>query len=873
MRKAPPAPEHGNEDPFAELTQIMGFDPRVPFRRGMGAPSAANAQPAAPQRVDPPSFDIADDDLDFSMELENELIGSLEAQAAGAASPAHELAPVPMAANDQPFADFEALDDLQLYDDLAVDGDPPLAPIRAAGEDVYASEPHSGYGQAAEPQWPEPSADPVAADGAYVAADDRYEADAYGDHALVDDLEGALSGSFAAGEEPGAGGDWQQAEPEAYAYEAEAAQQEVAASTDADEFAQDFDMAMADVDMDFSTSEVSEPAYAYEEAAPAASGNVREDAPAGDFDIFGPDPSAASFDAAAADDGLAVSPDPQASSAPAPGWQPIFGPAGAAEASVEEESVAQSEIDEAIAELAAMVRDYDQPVRTEPEQAVEGQAVAEAGNAAEILDIDTMDVPETAVALADDLDIPDVDYGEEPAPVFDDLDAELAAAFGEPVMETIQAASAPAGANDFDLDSAYEAPLQPGSGLADMPFAAAALPKGRSRNDIHVVRRVPLYQDPASEFEVERDPEDDLDFAEDVAAADRPPRRRGLMIASVVGGLAVVGLVGAFALSGGGVASREPALIKADTDPVKVKPTNPGGAAIPNQDSSVFDRAAGAKADQPSQSALIQTEEEPVDVASKFPDELPPPVDETDDIDDADLSAAPKGEDRIEAAAAADVPAEAADETVAVEPRKVRTMIVKPDGSLVARAEPPAANEASEAATAAKSLTKPALSQPQGETLEQIAAGQAADETGPAAETAASKKAKQASGGKAKAAGASVPEAGPVAPSRPAEQPIEIVGEVKPQQVAAAEAPAANAGSWSVQIASQPTQAAAQSSYEALARRYAGVLGGRSPSIVKAEIAGKGTFWRVRVPAGSRNDAISLCEKYKAAGGSCFVSK
>ncbi|MGO4839278.1 SPOR domain-containing protein, partial [Rhizobiaceae sp. 2RAB30] len=35
----------------------------------------------------------------------------------------------------------------------------------------------------------------------------------------------------------------------------------------------------------------------------------------------------------------------------------------------------------------------------------------------------------------------------------------------------------------------------------------------------------------------------------------------------------------------------------------------------------------------------------------------------------------------------------------------------------------------------------------------------------------------------------------------------------------------------------------------------------------------KGTFWRVRIPAGNRNEAISLCESYKSAGGNCFVSK
>ena len=52
-----------------------------------------------------------------------------------------------------------------------------------------------------------------------------------------------------------------------------------------------------------------------------------------------------------------------------------------------------------------------------------------------------------------------------------------------------------------------------------------------------------------------------------------------------------------------------------------------------------------------------------------------------------------------------------------------------------------------------------------------------------------------------------------------------------------------------MQIASQPSEAAAQSSYQDLARRYGGVLEGREVNIVKAEIAGKGTFWRVRVPA------------------------
>jgi hypothetical protein len=109
---------------------------------------------------------------------------------------------------------------------------------------------------------------------------------------------------------------------------------------------------------------------------------------------------------------------------------------------------------------------------------------------------------------------------------------------------------------------------------------------------------------------------------------------------------------------------------------------------------------------------------------------------------------------------------------------------------------------------------------------------------------------------------------------------VEIIGNAGAaargtQVAAAAPAPvvAAKTSEWSMQIASQPSPEGAQSSYADLSRRYASVLSGRGVNIVKAEIAGKGTYWRVRIPTASRADATALCERYKAAGGSCFVSK
>jgi hypothetical protein len=218
-----------------------------------------------------------------------------------------------------------------------------------------------------------------------------------------------------------------------------------------------------------------------------------------------------------------------------------------------------------------------------------------------------------------------------------------------------------------------------------------------------------------------------------------------------------------------------------------------------------------------------------------------------------------KSEDRIVQTAQAE--GVAASQPPLVTPRKVRTMVVKPDGTLVPREE-----EAPQVAAA-----EPADPAPQHVVAD--------DRTGavPTVEddnvAAAGEEAQEPAG--ANAAAAATPRTAPIAPQRPSDQPVDVVGEVKPDRVASA-APtnaAVPAGAWSMQIASQPTAESAQSTYQTLSRRYASVLGGHEVSIVKADIAGKGTFYRVRVPTGSRNDAIELCESYKAAGGNCFVSK
>ncbi len=548
-------------------------------------------------------------------------------------------------------------------------------------------------------------------------------------------------------------------------------------------------------------------------------------------------------------------------------------------------------------------------------------------------DIETVDVPEAAVALADDLEIPDVAF-EDDLPLaadFDDFEAELASAFGQQAGSGTASASVEAArltVRDVPREAyhnEFEQPAHPAAGVNYASGAAmaagavlatqAAASDSRARDRDHDFDNLGGIGGQASGAYRAGD-EDDLDFDpalnEEMAipsyrdAERRPSSRRGLLIAAVAGGLAVVGGIAALAWNSGSGGSDAPALVRADTDPIKVRPENPGGTVVPNQDNKVFQTMNGTETDAaPTQEKLISGNEEPVDVAAR----AQPPADASDveTVEDAmlmaddetstddpiadEIASAPKGEDRVAANGADE--ASLNDPVIAVAPRRVRTMVVRPDGTLVPSEEPvvsgtetassaevPAGSDAAalEPADPSKDLADPTVAP---ESTASLKPDNAAP-TEPAAAPTQSAPDTNAAAPKAKTAApkphvqakqSSIPASGPVAPSRPADQPLEVVGEVQPQKVAAATTAATPAGAWSVQIASQPSEAAAKSSYADLARRYGSVIGDRGVNIVKAEIAGKGTFWRVRVPAGTRNEAVSLCESYKAAGGNCFVSK
>ncbi|MER9345045.1 SPOR domain-containing protein [Mesorhizobium sp. M0601] len=574
----------------------------------------------------------------------------------------------------------------------------------------------------------------------------------------------------------------------------------------------------------------------------------------------------------------------------------------------------------------------------------------------EMPDVETVDVPERVVALADDLDIPELNFDDdEPvAPVYDDLDADFASLLTEMNATDIAPAPVRGAGYDDEYDAGFASGYKQdrsetrayGAKPAEAPVSAAAASYADAADGFDLgplPGGQPVSQ--ADDFtfdELDYDPELDEEMSVPGLAergAERQPRRRGLLIGAVVGAVAIAGGLGAFALTLGGKSGGDaPVIVKADNRPIKIKPENPGGTVVPNQDNKVYDAVVkGTKPAEPVQQKLVTNTEEPVDLKANEPesrvvDLSPNDPDAADDIDAPGTAAsdtdgagtnapgtsasdsstlgasaagaaetaaapAPKSEDRI-AQVLQEAEKGATPEIVAVAPRKVRTMVVKPDGSLVAREDPaPAAPQmaaaepadpapqhvapSAQADAAAQTGTVPLIDQITSDPKigDQPSGDQASGDqaSGDQAETSKLQPApkpdtKAEAKPSASKQSASTPATVPVAPQRPSDQPVDVVGEVKPDQVASIDPAAAGAGSWSIQIASQPTVESAQATYQDLQRRYGSVLSGRTANIVKAEIAGKGTFYRVRVPAQSRNEAIKLCTSYKAAGGNCFVS-
>ncbi|MEO8756887.1 MAG: hypothetical protein ABI398_03905 [Devosia sp.] len=98
-----------------------------------------------------------------------------------------------------------------------------------------------------------------------------------------------------------------------------------------------------------------------------------------------------------------------------------------------------------------------------------------------------------------------------------------------------------------------------------------------------------------------------------------------------------------------------------------------------------------------------------------------------------------------------------------------------------------------------------------------------------------------------------------------------------PKQVAALKptAPVANDGGNAaayVQLSSQPTQGDAAASIKTMTARYGALFGGQKLTVQQVDLGQKGIRFRVRLPMSSLSDAASVCAQIKAQGGDCFAT-
>ncbi|OYW41258.1 MAG: hypothetical protein B7Z45_03830 [Azorhizobium sp. 12-66-6] len=275
-----------------------------------------------------------------------------------------------------------------------------------------------------------------------------------------------------------------------------------------------------------------------------------------------------------------------------------------------------------------------------------------------------------------------------------------------------------------------------------------------------------------------------------------PRQRKGRMaliiVASVVGiGVASAGGLFAYRMMGSGGSSTSgepPPVIKADSAPTKVAGPTPTPTTGADGQKLIYDRVGGA----PGTERVVPREEQPMDVNA--------------------AAAA--------AAAAAGAPPAAAG-TPSTEPKRVKTMAVRADGSLVENSAP------------VTSALPPGI-----------------------------------------APTAYAPTQNPLPAGAPAPKTVTTTAAVGAAAPAAA-APAAVAnGAYVVQVSSQKSENDAMGSWKVLQGRYPQLLGSYKATVRRADLGDKGIYYRAQVgPFSTREEANNLCNALQAQGGTCIVTR
>ncbi|GJE27369.1 SPOR domain-containing protein [Methylobacterium organophilum] len=331
-------------------------------------------------------------------------------------------------------------------------------------------------------------------------------------------------------------------------------------------------------------------------------------------------------------------------------------------------------------------------------------------------------------------------------------------------------------------------------------------------------------------------------------AGRRPRGSRMVQVGAGLGVLAlcVTGALGWRAFHGGGQSG--PVTVLADKTPLKVAPTNADGVEIPDQNKQIYERNA-----KDGQIKIVNREEQPLDVA-------------------AAARAAQSKEASAPGGTGASTPPQTGLLTESLgEPRRVRTVSVKPDTPPPA----PQRDAAAESANAGPSPI-PTMVLPDDEGTATPAARRPPLRNQPATQATATPAPAPTQAAEAHAPATPVPAPAPVK-AKPAPQRVAAVAPettasmAEPAAAPAAEVTSGPVSGFSVQLGVRNSAAEAQAAFRQMQAKYS-QLAGKPELIRQAEVNGK-TIFRVRVGPLEKAEATSLCSQLQGAGGQCFVAK
>jgi len=341
--------------------------------------------------------------------------------------------------------------------------------------------------------------------------------------------------------------------------------------------------------------------------------------------------------------------------------------------------------------------------------------------------------------------------------------------------------------------------------------------------------------------------------------ADTQRSRRPLFITAAIifAGIAGIGVSFAYKSKSG---PHELAVIKAISGPTKVQPDSPGGTDVPNQDASILD-----KTPQPTPVGLSDHNEQPVDLALQQGAALPRTM--TADASGTMGAASVPGPLPSAGTQTGSLSAQQNIQSYGIgqliEPKKVKTVSVRSDGTLLPNDTPPQMPSSvapsaaplphAAAPSTAGATPKPATSK---STARVVTTPRPAQSIGQLADDANEAAAPPAAVAKQKPTPAKPLK---LASAEAADSPSEVT-----------KTPGGR--SFAVQFAAPGSEHEAHEVASKLSQKFGGELDGHHLTYHQAKVGDK-TVYRVRTSGLTREEANVICQKVQSNGGSCFVAK